>query len=111
MTRQAHFQRLFAEIRQRAAHAATVAGDEELAAELADLQFRDLRRTCVVMMGQRGLPDHLIAAITGHKLETVKKILEVYLPRTTGMAMLAVDLMDTREALHSRAAADKGQRA
>jgi hypothetical protein len=41
----------------------------------------------------------------------VKKILEVYLPRTTGMAMLAVDLMDTRDALMTRQAAEKGKRA
>ncbi len=30
----------------------------------ADIQFRDFRRTCVVTMGQRGIPDHLISAIT-----------------------------------------------
>lgn len=110
-TRQAQFQRSFAEIRDHAVGTATKLQDHELAAELAGLQFRDFRRTCVVMMGQRGLPDHLISAITGHKLETVKKILEVYLPRTTGMAMLAVDLMDTRDALMTRQAAEKGKRA
>jgi hypothetical protein len=31
-----------------------------------------------------------IAAITRHKLETVKKILEVYMPRTTKMAARAI---------------------
>ncbi|MBN8848188.1 MULTISPECIES: hypothetical protein [unclassified Sphingomonas] len=94
--RQMYFQRAFSAIRAKAVERLTAAGDAELAAEVADLQFRDLRRTCVVMMGERGIPDHLISAITGHKLETVKKILEVYLPRTTGMAMLAVDLAQAR---------------
>jgi hypothetical protein len=95
-TRQAHFQRSFAAIRERAATDLIAAGDTELADEVADLEFRDFRRTCVVTMGQRGIPDHLISAITGHRLETVKKILETYLPRTTGMAMLAMDLTQER---------------
>lgn len=74
----------------------TAAGDDELLAEIADIQFRDFRRTCVVTMGQRGIPDHLIYAITGHWLETVENILETYLPRTTGMAMLTVNLTHER---------------
>jgi len=94
--RQMYFQRAFSAIRAHAAETQRKAGDVELAAEIEDLQFRDFRRTCVVIMGQRGLPDHLISAITGHQLETVKKILETYLPRTTGMAMLAVDLTNER---------------
>lgn len=47
-------------------------------------------------MGQRGIPDHLISAITGHRLETVKMILKTYLPRTTGLTMLAMDLTQER---------------
>jgi integrase len=96
MTRQAQFQRGFGAIRAKAAETATAAGDDDLAAELTGLQFRDFRRTCVVVMAQRGIPDHLISAITGHQLDTVKKILETYLPRTTGMAMLAMDLTHER---------------
>ncbi len=96
LTRQAYFQRSFGDIRAHAVATLTAAGDDELSAEIADLQFRDFRRTCVVTMGQRGIPDHLISAITGHRLETVKKILETYLPRTTGMAMLAMDLTHDR---------------
>ena len=95
-TRQTQFQFRFNRIRLRAAATLTKAGDLELAAEVADIEFRDFRRTCVVTMGQRGIPDHLIAAITGHRLDSVKKILETYLPRTTGMAMLAVDLTHDR---------------
>lgn len=57
---------------------------------LDGLQIRDLRRTAVVRMGELNLEDHLIAAITGHKLGTIKKILEVYMPRTTKMAARAI---------------------
>lgn len=96
MTRQAQFQRSFGAIRAKAAATASASGDDDLATELAGLQFRDFRRTCVVVMAQRGIPDHLISAITGHQLDTVKKILETYLPRTTGMAMLAMDLTHER---------------
>lgn len=53
---------------------------------LALLQFRDFRRTCVVRLGELGLEDQLISAITGHMLGSIKKILEVYMPRTTKMA-------------------------
>lgn len=95
-TRQTQFQFRFNRIRLKAAATLTAAGDTELAAEVADIEFRDFRRTCVVTMGQRGIPDHLISAITGHRLESVKKILETYLPRTTGMAMLAIDLSHDR---------------
>lgn len=57
---------------------------------LKGLEFRDMRRTCVVRLGELGLEDALISAITGHKLESIKKILEVYMPRTTKMAARAV---------------------
>lgn len=57
---------------------------------LADLQFRDLRRTAVVRLGELGLEDQLIAALTAHQLGTVKKILETYMPRTTKMAARAI---------------------
>ena len=57
---------------------------------LAELQFRDLRRTCVVRLGELGLEDALIAAITGHMLASIKRILETYMPRTNKMAARAV---------------------
>lgn len=95
-TRQAYFQRGVAELRETAAVAAAARGDAALAAELRDLQFRDYRRTCVVVLGELGLPDHLIAAITGHSLDATKRILETYLPRTTGMAARAIMLSEAR---------------
>ena len=64
--------------------------DAEQARRLATIQFRDLRRTCAVRLGELGLEDQLIAGVTGHKLESIKKILEVYMPRTTKMAARAM---------------------
>lgn len=93
----ARFQRRFAEIRDRAIATATKAGDQALADELGDLQFRDLRRTAVVFLGELDLADHEISAITGHKLASVKKILETYMPRTSGHAARAVSLSHQRE--------------
>lgn len=92
------FQRDFAEIREAAALAAMERGDEPLAEEIRTLQFRDLRRTCVVYLGELGLEDHLIAAITGHDIDETRRILKVYMPRTTGRAARAVALATVREA-------------
>ena len=58
----------------------------------------DLRRTAVVFHGELGLADHRIAAITGHQLDTVKKILETYMPRTTATAARAISLSYARDA-------------
>lgn len=54
--------------------------------ELSQLHFMDLRRTCVVRLGELGLEGQLVSAITGHSLETIDQIFEVYMPRTTKMA-------------------------
>jgi len=80
----------FGQVRARAADIARAAGNDELADRLAGLQFRDLRRTCVVKLGLLGLNDYQIGAITGHKQETIKRILEVYMPRTEAAAGAAV---------------------
>lgn len=87
---QRNFIRVWSNIRDGAIEAAMKKQDHDLAERLADLQFRDFRRTCVVRLGELGLEDQLIAAITGHKLETVKRILETYMPRTTKMAARAI---------------------
>lgn len=92
------FQRDFAEIREAAAIAAEKSEDAPLAAEIRTLQFRDLRRTCVVYLGELGLEDHLIAAITGHDIDETRRILKVYMPRTTGRAARAIALATVREA-------------
>jgi hypothetical protein len=93
---QRRFIRRFAEIRQAAIDAA-IAAEDELAAELEQLQFRDFRRTAVVFLGELGIADHLIAAITGHTLDETKRILETYMPRTTGMAARAIALSQARK--------------
>ncbi|WJY17636.1 hypothetical protein QQS45_08230 [Alteriqipengyuania flavescens] len=80
----------FAEIRAAAADLARKDGGEVLAKELQPLWFGDTRRSCVVFLGELGLDDAAIAAITGHQLTTIKKILETYMPRTEGMAARAV---------------------
>lgn len=80
----------FADARADAIAKAIEAGDDDLAQRLQLLQFRDLRRTCVVRLGEIGMDDQGISAITGHKLGTIKKILEVYMPRTTVMAARAI---------------------
>ena len=97
LARQTAFQRRFGDHREAAAAAAAAAGDDALAAELRGVQFRDYRRTCVVILGELGLADHLISAITGHSLNQTKEILEVYMPRTTGMAARAIMLSAERD--------------
>lgn len=57
---------------------------------LAPLQLRDLRRTCIVQLGRLGLSDAQVAALSGHRLETTKRILETYMPRDTQMAGSAI---------------------
>ena len=96
-TRQMYFQRRFAAHRVAAAKTAAASGNDALAAELTDLQFRDFRRTCVVALGELGLPDQYISAITGHQLDQTKRILEVYMPRNTAMAARAIMLSTERD--------------
>lgn len=95
---QTRFQRDFADIREKAAEAAQERQDHALAEEIRTLQFRDLRRTCVVYLGELGLDAHLIAAITGHDIDDTQRILKVYMPRTTGRAARAIALATVRQA-------------
>lgn len=94
---QTRFQRAVARIRATAVDQALANGDEDLAAEIADLEYRDLRRTAVIWLGELGIEDHLIAAITGHQLDHTRKILETYMPRTTKMAGKAIALRSARD--------------
>ena len=55
-----------------------------------NLQFLDLRRTAVVRLGEVGATEAEISAVTGHKLETCRQILETYLPRNSLMAANAI---------------------
>lgn len=80
----------FGQVRAKAAELALERGDQDLAETIGDLWYGDLRRSCVVYLGELGLDDAAIAAITGHSLATIKSILETYMPRTEGMAARAV---------------------
>ena len=50
------------------------------------------------LVGELGLEDHLIAAITGHDIDETRRILKVYMPRTTGRAARAIALASVRQA-------------
>lgn len=54
--------------------------------EMANLQFRDLRRTLAVRLAEAECSDIEISAVTGHKIDSCKQILEVYVPRNGKMA-------------------------
>lgn len=77
------------------------------AADLDGLQYRDLRRTCIVRLAEAGVDLPGIAAISGHQIESCKRILETYLPRTEVMADNAIDMMEAYRA--ARAAEKKEQ--
>ena len=98
-TGQEYFSRRFAALRAAAIAAAHEAGNSELAAEIEPLQYRDFRRTAVVYMGELAIPDHLIAAITGHNLDQTKEILKTYMPLTTGMAARAIAMSQSRQSI------------
>jgi integrase len=55
-----------------------------------ELHFHDLRGTSVTLLSEAGCTPQQIAAITGHSLKTVYRILERYLARTRGLAEQAI---------------------
>lgn len=61
-----------------------------LAAGLDGLQNRDLRRTAMVRMAEAGATDIEIAAVSGHDIDSTRRILETYLPRNSRMAAEAI---------------------
>lgn len=63
----------------------------------ARLKFLDLRRTAVVRMAEAGCTEAEISAVTGHKIETCRQILETYLPRTSRMAKNAINKVEAVE--------------
>lgn len=65
---------------------------------LGGLEYRDLRRTAVVNMGEIGMPLNLIASVSGHRIETTQKILNIYLPRSDTQADKAIDTIDAHRA-------------
>jgi integrase len=55
-----------------------------------ELHFHDLRGTAVTLLSEAGCTPQQVAAITGHSLKTVYRILERYLARTRGLAEQAI---------------------
>jgi hypothetical protein len=58
--------------------------------EPVDLHFHDLRGTAVTLLSEARCKPQEIATITGHSLKTVDRILERYLPRTSGLGEQAI---------------------
>lgn len=91
--------RAFARLKARAALV-----DPDLAARIAPVQLRDMRRSGFVHYAEGArdaagqvirppVPVHLICSISGHTIEEGMAILEVYLPKTTEQADMAVSMM------------------
>lgn len=69
---------------------------ERLKAELGieGLQFRDLRRTAVIMLAEAGCSVPEIAAITGHTINQTQKIIDTYWVATRKQSENAIVLLD-----------------
>lgn len=67
-----------------------LAADVIKAAGLKGKWFGDLRRSAVVRLAMAGCTIPEIASITGHSYARCEQILEVYLPRSTGLARNAI---------------------
>lgn len=61
---------------------------------LQGLQYRDLRRTGVCLLAIAACTIAQIAAVSGHKINTVTTILETYLPRMGVVAAAAIAKLD-----------------
>ena len=53
-------------------------------------KFMDLRRTAIVRLAEAGCTEAQISAVSGHKIDTCRRILETYLPRNSKMAQAAI---------------------
>lgn len=74
----------------------------------ADLQARDLRRSAVTNLYEAGCSEGLISAITGHDIETCRRILEHYFVRTREASKAAVSRLDAyRARRRAQAASDE----
>lgn len=67
------------------------ADPEACRVQMKDLTFMHLRHTAVVRLAEAGCDDTLIAAVTGHALTNIAKILSHYLVRTRHQAELAFE--------------------
>jgi integrase len=65
-------------------------------ANINDLHFHDLRGTAITMLAEAGATVPEIAAVTGHTLAHVTRILETYLARTRHLADAAIVKLEKR---------------
>jgi integrase len=76
-------------------HRRTAAETERLKSALRaeflnTLQRRDMRRTGIVKLAQAGATNAQIAAVSGHQIDRVQRILDVYIPRRSEVAFGAI---------------------
>ena len=73
--------------------------EARIAADLRDRhrQRRDLRRTGIVRLAEAGATTPQIAAISGHSIDYCAKILDVYLPRRTEIALGGIEAWEVME--------------
>lgn len=96
-----NFRHVFARVRARAAAAhpsfqidhmlpgRDMADADAFTVRMCDLTFMQLRHTAVTRLAEAGCDAPLIAAITGHSLETVNSLMRRYLVRTAEQARMA----------------------
>ena len=58
--------------------------------EASRCKFMDLRRTAIVRLAEANCTEAQISAVSGHKIDTCRRILETYLPRNSQMAKAAI---------------------
>jgi integrase len=66
-------------------------------------QARDLRRTAMMNMAIAGATEAQIASVSGHSIESTRKILETYLPRNRDLAQVAITRLADWQAKRQRA--------
>lgn len=68
---------------------------------IGDLQRRDLRRTGMVQLAKAGASTPQIAALSGHSVDRVQRILDTYLPRKGEVALGGVKKWESGSAILS----------
>lgn len=64
------------------------------AAGLEGYQFRDLRRSGMVEMSLAGANTQMVAAVSGHSIDSTQKILDTYIPRYMELAKEGIRLWE-----------------
>lgn len=64
---------------------------------LGDLQRRDLRRTGMIQLAVAGATTPQIAALSGHGIDRIQKILDTYLPRRGEVALGGVEKWESKK--------------